>query len=192
VSRSGTSGHASGRTGTLLTVGHGTRSTDALVAVLRAGGAQRVVDVRRFPGSRRHPHFGREPLAVSLTEAGLAYDWRGEALGGRRRSVEPSRHPALRVAAFRGFADHMDTPVFRAGLAALLDEVATGPPTAVLCAETLWWRCHRRLIADAAVLAGTPVVHLVDERTRTPHVLSADARPDEEGRPVYDVGVLPA
>jgi len=176
----------------LLTVGHGTRSTDELVAVLRAGGAERVVDVRRFPASRRHPHLARGPLAAALARAGLAYDWRGETLGGRRTPVEPTRHPALRNAGFRAYADHMDTPAFRSALARLLDEVATGPAPAVLCAETLWWRCHRRLIADAAVLAGTPVVHLVDGRTQQPHLLSPDARADDDGRPVYDVGVLPA
>jgi uncharacterized protein (DUF488 family) len=176
---------------TLFTVGHGTRSTDELLAVLRSGGVGRVVDVRRFPGSRRHPHLGREPLAAALAAAGVAYDWAGEALGGRRSGVEGSRHPALRNASFRAYADHMDTSGFREALDRLLAEVRAGPPPAVLCAETLWWRCHRRLIADAALLAGTPVTHLVDERTATPHALTPDARPDDEGRPVYDVGVLP-
>lgn len=175
----------------LFTVGHGTRSTDELLAVLRSGGVGRVVDVRRFPGSRRHPHFGREALAAALAEAGVAYEWGGQELGGRRSGVEPSRHPALRNASFRAYADHMDTPAFRSALERLLDDVRAGPPAAVMCSETLWWRCHRRLIADAAVLAGTPVTHLVDERTHTPHELTRDARPDDEGRPVYDVGVLP-
>jgi uncharacterized protein (DUF488 family) len=183
--------HPSAQPHILYTVGHGTRSTDELLTVLRSGGVGRVVDVRRFPGSRRHPHLGREPLAAALAQAGVAYDWAGEALGGRRSGVEPSRHPALRNAAFRAYADHMDTPEFREALNRLLDEVRTGPPPAVLCAETLWWRCHRRLIADAAVLVGTPVTHLLDERTSKPHELSRDARPDEQGRPVYDVGVLP-
>jgi uncharacterized protein (DUF488 family) len=176
---------------TLFTVGHGTRSTDELVAVLRSGGVGRVVDVRRFPGSRRHPHLGREPLGAALAATGVSYEWPGEALGGRRSGAEPSRHPALRNAAFRAYADHMDSPEFQEALDRLLDEVRAGPPTAVMCAETLWWRCHRRLIADAAVLKGTPVTHLVDERTLTPHELSPDARRDDEGRPVYDVGVLP-
>jgi uncharacterized protein (DUF488 family) len=174
----------------LFTVGHGTRSTDELLAVLRSGGVGRVVDVRRFPGSRRHPQFGRDALAAALAAAGVGYEWAGEALGGRRSGVEPSRHPALRNASFRAYADHMDTAEFRTALARLLDEVRAGPPPAVLCAETLWWRCHRRLIADAAVLAGTPVTHLVDEKTHTAHELSKDARPDDEGRPVYDVGML--
>ncbi len=176
---------------TLFTVGHGTRSTDELLAVLRSGGVGRVVDVRRFPGSRRHPQFGREALASALAGAGIEYEWAGEALGGRRSGVDPSRHPALRNASFRAYADHMDTPEFRAALERVLGEVASWPSAAVMCAETLWWRCHRRLIADAAVLAGTPVTHLVDERTSTPHELSRDARPDDEGRPVYDVGMLP-
>ena len=175
----------------LFTVGHGTRTTDELLAVLRSGGVGRVVDVRRFPGSRRHPHLGREPLSGALAEAGVEYEWAGEALGGRRSGVDGSRHPALRNAAFRAYADHMDTPEFRSALQRLLGEVEAGPPPAVMCAETLWWRCHRRLIADAAVLAGTPVTHLVDERNHTVHELTSDARPDEEGRPVYDVGVLP-
>ena len=174
----------------LYTVGHGTRSTDELVAVLRSGGVERVVDVRRFPGSRRHPHLGRELLAPALAEAGVAYEWAGEALGGRRSGVEPSRHPALRNAAFRAYADHMDSPDFRAALDGLLEQVRAGPPTAVMCAETMWWRCHRRLIADAAVVAGTPVTHLVDERTSTRHELVREARADEQGRPVYDVGLL--
>jgi len=175
----------------LFTVGHGTRSTDELLAVLRSGGVGRLVDLRRFPGSRRHPHLAREPLSAALATAGVGYEWAGEALGGRRSGVDGSRHPALRNAAFRAYADHMDTPEFRSALERLLDEVRAGPPPAVMCAETLWWRCHRRLIADAAVLAGTPVTHLVDERTATAHELATEARPDEQGRPVYDVGVLP-
>src|SRR5215216_6276526 len=110
----------------LFTVGHGTRSTDELLAVLRSGGVGRVVDVRRFPGSRRHPHLGREPLAAALAAAEVEYEWAGEALGGRRSGVEPSRHPALRNASFRAYADHMDAPEFRDALDRLLEEVRTG------------------------------------------------------------------
>lgn len=174
---------------TLFTVGHGTRSVDELVAVAASGGVERIVDVRRFPGSRRHPHLAGEALATSLAERGVAYEWWGEALGGRRKGASPSRHPAWENASFRAYADHMDTPAFRAALGRLLDEVATGSATAVMCAETLWWRCHRRLIADAAVLLGTPVVHLVDERTHTAHQVLPAARAGDDGWPVYDVGV---
>lgn len=141
----------------LFTVGHGTRTTDELVAVLREGGVERLVDVRRFPGSRRNPHLAREALARDLP---LAYEWWGEELGGRRSAVEPTRHPEWRNAAFRAYADWMDTPVFQEALDRLLASAAS-QPTAVMCAERLWWRCHRRLIADAAVLRGAEVVHLL-------------------------------
>jgi uncharacterized protein (DUF488 family) len=173
---------------TLYTVGHGARPIAELVAVLRAHGVERLVDVRRYPASRRHPHFGREPLAASLAAAGIAYLWRGEELGGRRsRGPEPSRHPAWRNAAFQAYADYMDTPAFREALAALETEAAAAP-TAVMCAERLWWHCHRRLVADALAVRGVEVVHLLDEAKGTPHPLHESLRVDEAGRPVYDVG----
>ena len=174
---------------TLFTVGHGARTLDELVAVASSGGLGRIVDVRRFPGSRRHPHLAGEALAASLPEHGFAYEWWGESLGGRRKGAPRSRHPAWENDSFRAYADHMDTPQFRDALRRLLAEVEGGPATAVMCAETLWWRCHRRLIADAAVLLGTPVVHLVDARTHTPHPVLASARAGDDGWPVYDVGV---
>ena len=172
----------------LFTVGHGTRSTAELAAVVRASGVERLVDVRRHPGSRRHPHLGRDALAVDLPALGVAYEWWGEHLGGRRRPAAGSRHRAWRNDAFRGYADHMDTEAFRHAFGRLLVSLASAPPTAVMCAETLWWRCHRRLVADAAVLAGVEVVHLLDERTATAHPLHPAVRSDEQGRPVYDVG----
>jgi uncharacterized protein (DUF488 family) len=171
----------------LFTVGHGTRTTDELVAVLRHAGVERLVDVRRFPGSRRNPHLSREALARDLP---LAYEWWGEELGGRRSTSPQSRHPAWRNDAFRGYADWMDTPVFRQALDRLLMSAAE-QPTAVMCAETLWWRCHRRLIADAAVVGGVEVVHLLAVGQAQSHVLNEAARVDEEGRPVYDVGAQP-
>jgi uncharacterized protein (DUF488 family) len=153
---------------TLYTVGHGARTTDALVAVVASAGVEVVIDVRRFPGSRRHPHFAREALAEDLPARGVAYEWRGEELGGRRRPAEPTRHPEWRDEGFRGFADYTDTPDFHAALARLLDDAARRP-IAVMCAETLWWRCHRRLIADASLDAGTEVVHLLDVGKTQPH-----------------------
>lgn len=173
----------------LLTFGHGTATADELVALLEGAGAERLVDVRTAPGSRRHPHVRREAMAGWLGEAGVGYRWEPE-LGGFRRPDPGSVNTALRHPAFRGYADYMRTPPFWVALDRLLAEAAAAPTTA-MCSETLWWRCHRRLIADAAVLAGTPVTHLVDGRTSTPHELAREARPDEEGRPVYDVGVLP-
>jgi uncharacterized protein (DUF488 family) len=172
----------------LYTVGHGTRSSEELLAVLRSGGVGRVVDVRRFPGSRRHPHLGREPLAAALATADVGYEWAGEALGGRRSGVEASRHPALRNAAFRAYADHMASAEFAEGMAALLGH-AEAATTAVMCAESLWWRCHRRLLADAVVLTRAGAVdHVMHDGRRAPHVVTDGAR--AAGRlVVYDVGV---
>ena len=146
----------------LLTVGHGARSTDELVAVLRSAAVGRLVDVRRYPGSRRHPQFSRQAMASDLAARGVSYEWRGEELGGRRKPAEPTRHPEWIDPGFRGFADYADSPAFRAALQRLLADAAHDPPLAIMCAETLWWRCHRRLIADAVVAAGSHVVHLLD------------------------------
>ncbi|HSH59959.1 MAG TPA: DUF488 domain-containing protein [Acidimicrobiales bacterium] len=165
----------------LFTVGHGTRSVDELAAVVADAGLDRLVDVRRFPGSRRHPHLSRAGLEEGLPAFGIAYEW-CEALGGRRSRLPSSRHTAWRNDAFAGYADHMDSKEFRTAL----DDVLGRLPLAVMCAETLWWRCHRRLIADAATLAGIRVVHLLGVGKSQPHRLHEDVRRDEEGRPVYD------
>ena len=175
---------------TLYTVGHGTRSTDELVAVLRSAGIERVADVRRHPGSRRHPHLGRDALTTDLPAAGISYEWWGKELGGRRSRDPASRHPAWRVAAFQGYADHMDTAEFRDAFTRLLS-VATAVPTAVMCSETVWWRCHRRLLADAATLQGTPVLHLLSPTNHAPHPLHPEVRAGDDGWPVYDAGQAP-
>jgi uncharacterized protein (DUF488 family) len=172
--------------GTVCTVGHGARPIEAFLAVLRQAGVEVLVDIRRYPGSRRHPQFGREQLAVAVREAGIGYEWQGEALGGRRPRSRRSRHTALREAAFVGYADHMDTPTFRAAVDALIER-ATRQRPAVMCAETVWWHCHRMLVADALVLRGASVVHLLDVGRRQPHRLSATVRPGDDGWPVYDV-----
>lgn len=174
---------------TVYTVGHGTRTTEELAEVLRAAGVTRLVDVRRFPASRRHPHFARAALEVTLPELGVAYEWRGEELGGRRTRREvagPTRHPAWRNEGFRYYADYMDTPGFRAALAEV-ERVAAAQALAVMCAETLWWKCHRRLISDALVVDGLDVVHLIGPGESQPHKLHPALRV-EDGRPVYDVG----
>lgn len=153
----------------VLSVGHGARTVDDFVATVRAGGAEGVVDVRRFPGSRRHPHFGREALADGLAAAGLAYHWL-PGLGGRRRGGPgPSPNPAWQVDAFRHYADYMDTDEFAAALHDLL-AIAAARPTAMMCAETHPSQCHRRLIADKLVVLGHEVVHLVTPTRREPHV----------------------
>jgi uncharacterized protein (DUF488 family) len=174
---------------TIFTVGHGTRAASELVATLHDAGIGRLVDVRRFPGSRRNRHFAREALERWIPDAGISYEWRGEDLGGRRSSAKsPTRHPAWRNAGFGSYADYMDTPRFAAALEQLEQDAAHPPPLAIMCAETLWWRCHRRLISDALTLGGHEVVHLVRVGERQPHKLHPAVRADETGRPVYDVG----
>jgi uncharacterized protein (DUF488 family) len=173
----------------IYTVGHGNRSVDELCSTLEGPGVGRLADVRRYPGSRRHPQFGASALDAALAGRGVAYQWWGEELGGRRRGAgSASRHPAWRDPGLRAFADHMDTMAFRQALGGLLDCAAAGPPVAIMCAETLWWRCHRRLIADALVVRGAPVVHLLAQGRSQPHVLHPSLRVGDDGWPVYDVG----
>ncbi|MDP9067380.1 MAG: DUF488 domain-containing protein [Actinomycetota bacterium] len=172
----------------LFTVGHGTRTTEELIAVLQEAGVDVLVDVRRYPGSRRHPHFAREALEHSLPVAGISYDWRGEALGGRRDPVPGSPNIAWRVDAFRGYADHMASAEFRSGLRELEDRATAGVRQAIMCAETVWWRCHRRLIADTLVAHGHEVIHLGMGRDSA-HELHQAARRDDRGVLIYDIGV---
>ena len=134
----------------------------------------RIADVRRFPASRRHPHFAREQLAPFLHARGVDYRWMPE-LGGRRSAREDSVHTGWRVAAFRGYADYMDTPEFAAAFAALT-ALARERRTAVMCAESLWWQCHRRLIADALVADGHEVIHIESVEKASPHRLIDPAR----------------
>lgn len=171
----------------VFTIGHGARPADALVAVLTEAGVTVVVDVRRFPGSRRHPQFGQEALAGRLAAAGIGYEWQGGALGGRRSATAGSRHSALRHAAFAGYADHMDSDEFRAAVGALVARARAGERPAVMCAETLWWRCHRMLIADALTMRGASVAHLLRVGERQSHRPHATMRRGLDGWPVYDV-----
>jgi uncharacterized protein (DUF488 family) len=173
----------------IYTIGHGTRSLDDLVAVLHWAGVQLLIDVRRWPGSRRHPHFDRESLEHVLPDQGVGYEWRGETLGGRRgRSKTATRHPAWQNASFQSYADHMDSEDFRASIRQL-EERSSEVVEAVMCAETLWWKCHRRLISDALVLRGMGVVHLMKVGSREAHKLHPNVRRDSGGWPVYDVNV---
>ena len=173
----------------LLTLGHGTASAEELVALLDQAGVKRLVDVRTAPGSRRHPHVRREAMAGWLGAAGVAYRWEPE-LGGRRKPVPGSVNHALRHPGFRGYADHMRTPAFWAALDRLLAEAAAAPTT-VMCAETLWWRCHRRLLADAAVLVRGAEVRHLDHRGRLePHRPTDGVRRDGDLL-AYDLGATP-
>ena len=172
----------------IWTVGHGARSLDEFVAILGAADIQALADVRLLPGSRRHPHFGAESLEVALRQIGIAYVHLPE-LGGRREPRADSPHRALRVAAFRGYADHMSTAEFARGYERLT-VLARTSRTAVMCAETLWWRCHRRLISDRLTVDGWTVTHLFAPGKSEPHVLWNVAR-TLDGHLVYDEGTLP-
>ena len=171
----------------IFTVGHGTRTLGELLEVLKNAEIDLLVDVRRFPGSRRHPHFARESLAATLPEAGVDYEWRGEAMGGRRNPVPETPNVVWRVKAFRGYADHMFTEEFQSALKEL-EERAASTRQAVMCSETLWWRCHRRLISDALVADGHQVTHLGMGRVDS-HKLNEAARRTDDGLLIYDVGV---
>jgi uncharacterized protein (DUF488 family) len=133
-----------------------------------------VVDVRRFPGSRRQPQFGQEPLRRALAENGIAYRWI-EALGGRRRPRPDSPNIAWRNASFRGYADYIAGAEFAGGLSELL-EVAGGLRTSMMCAEAVWWRCHRALISDVLCVRGVEVMHIMDETHAVAHPYTSPAR----------------
>lgn len=178
----------------IYTVGHSTRSLDELVAVLAEAGVTRIVDVRAFPMSRRHPQFNREALAAALPARGVDYRHM-PALGGRRgaRKDAPSRNELWRVEAFRNYADYAETPAFRTAIDALV-ACATERPTAVMCAEAVWWQCHRRLIADYLLARGLTVVHLLGAGQRQEGALTPGADPQGDGTiwyPAPQPGLLP-
>ena len=169
----------------VFTVGHGTRSSEAFAGLLLDAEVSTLIDIRRFPGSRRHPQFGRDALAAALREERIGYEWQGDALGGRRSGRPDSRHTALRNRSFSGYADHMDSPEFRTAVDALIARADVERPS-IMCAETLWWRCHRMLVADALVMRGATVIHLLERGERQPHRLTAAVRQGDDGWPVYD------
>lgn len=171
----------------LLTLGHGTATAEELSALIRGARIEALVDVRSIPKSRRHPQFWREEMARWIPEeTASSYRWE-PALGGFRPVDRTSPNVALRHPSFRAYADYMETPAFAFALDELLAQ-AVGVTTAVMCSETLWWRCHRRLIADAAVLLrGEPVQHLMHDGKLHPHVPTAGARVTAEGTLRYDV-----
>jgi uncharacterized protein (DUF488 family) len=159
---------------TVWTLGHSTRPIDEFLALLAAHQIELVADVRRFPGSRRLPQFTRAALEESLVAHGIAYHW-FPALGGRRRPDPASTNSAWRNASFSAYADHLATEEFANGLFELL-MAAHGLRTALMCAEVLWWRCHRRLIADVLTSLGVTVIHVRDRHLADVHRLIAPAR----------------
>ena len=165
----------------MLTVGHGTHEADDFAALLRGAGVANLVDIRTAPGSRRYPWFARDALASWLPDAGIAYAHERD-LGGFRKPLPDSPNAGWRNTSFRGYADHMRTPEFWAAL----DRVLALPDVAVMCSESVWWRCHRRLVADAAaVVRGVSVEHLMPGGKVSPH------RPTEGVRRDGDLLVYP-
>ena len=160
---------------TLYTIGHSTRTLDELVSALQAHGIETLVDIRAFPMSRRLPHFNRESLESELPKHGIRYIWM-RSLGGYRKGKRPdSPHTALRSASFRNYADYTLTPEFEKAMDELL-EIAQKSRTAYMCAERIYFRCHRMIVSDWLVAHGHEVLHIDDEKPARPHKLTAEAR----------------
>ena len=170
----------------IYTIGHSTRELGEFLRLLAAHRVTQVVDVRRYPASRRHPQFARDALATALGEIGVGYRHEPD-LGGRRSARRDSVNTAWRSAAFRGYADYMETPAFEDALARLR-ELARARPTAILCAEAVPWRCHRQLIADVLVARGEEVGHILGATRVEPHHLSTHAEVLPGGRLRYPAG----
>ena len=158
----------------IWTIGHSTRTGEQFNEMLIAHGIEVLVDVRTFPGSRRYPQFNKSVLSESLASAGIDYQHEPR-LGGRRAPRKDSHNSAWRNAMFRGYADHMETNEFDAAIKELL-ELAKANRVAVMCAESLWWKCHRSLIADYLKAAGHTVLHIIDEKKTEEHPFTSAAR----------------
>jgi uncharacterized protein (DUF488 family) len=168
---------------TIYTIGHSTRTIDEFIALLKEQGIDLLVDIRRFPGSKRYPHFGKEELPRHLEAAGISY-LHEEAFGGRRDARPDSEHRAWRNAQFRGYADHMDTPEFQAALDRLFQRAETSKQV-LMCAEAVPWRCHRQLTADAVVARGARVLDIINSGEPSEHKLHKEAQVREDGTVVY-------
>lgn len=167
----------------IYTLGHSTRGIDEFLALLHEHGIVCLVDVRRFPTSKRYPHFAKQALEASLGAAGIEYTHEPD-MGGYRKPRPDSPNTAWRVAGFRGYADHMDTAEFQAALQRVIERAGRAP-TAIMCAEITHRRCHRQLISDALVARGLEVIHTLGPGKIQPHALTPHARVLENGRLVY-------
>ena len=170
-----TNSNLSDRAPRIWTIGHSTRKIDIFLSLLKENGIKLVADVRMYPGSKRYPQFGREALANSLGEAGIGYEHFPE-LGGRRKAKPNSKNTAWRNEMFRGYADYMETEEFRKGADRLVDLANDAGRTAIMCAEALWWRCHRALISDYLKARGIEVMHIIDANKSDPHPYTSAAR----------------
>lgn len=168
---------------TIFTVGHSTRTLETLVALLARHSVRQLIDIRTVPRSRRNPQFDTDALSAALPRFGIEYAHL-PGLGGLRHARRDSTNTAWQNASFRGYADYMATDAFRQALDELLAAAARAP-TAVMCAEAVWWRCHRRLVADALTVRGVEVRHIVGEGLAERHVLTEFARVGEDRRLSY-------
>lgn len=159
---------------TVWTIGHSTRSAEEFGAILKAHEIEVLVDVRMFPGSRRYPQFNKEALSAALAKLGIEYKHEPR-FGGRRTPRADSHNTAWRNASFRAYADHMEGDEFRKAVEELL-ELAASRRTTVMCAEALWWRCHRSLISDYVKAAGHHVVHILGESKTEDHPFTSAAK----------------
>jgi uncharacterized protein (DUF488 family) len=158
----------------IWTIGHSTRSIEEFLSLLAGSGIQAIADVRSFPGSRKYPQYGKEALSATLMAHAISYHWL-PGLGGRRRASSDSPNTAWRNASFRGYADYMSSQEFARGLEQLL-KVSNTAPTAIMCSEAVWWRCHRSMIADALCVRGLEVVHILDAKHSVVHPMTSPAR----------------
>jgi len=158
----------------LWTIGHSNRSLDEFLAMLATFEVEVLADVRRFPGSRKHPHFNQEQLAASVTAASIAYEFFPE-LGGRRKPRPDSPNTAWRNESFRAYADYMETDEFHAGIDRL-STLAENRRVAIMCSEAVWWRCHRSLISDYLKSHGVEVRHIMSPTKSEPHPYTSAAR----------------
>lgn len=165
----------------LYTIGHSNQPLEAFLDLLDTHGIRLLADIRRYPGSRKWPWFGRDSLPDSLAAKGIAYR-HFPALGGRRSPTPDSPNGAWRVPQFQAYADYMDTPEFREALDSLLALVPEGP-VAVMCAEALPWRCHRNLLSDAVLARGVPVFHILGSGPLRPHAFPDFAKVNRKARP---------
>jgi uncharacterized protein (DUF488 family) len=158
----------------IWTIGHSTRSMDEFLTILHSFSISMLVDIRNFPGSKRYPHFNKEAMQVSLPAGGINY-FHMKELGGRRQPLPGSLNTAWRNAAFRGYADYMETEVFKEAIEKL-ERIALKERTAYMCSEAVWWSCHRALLSDRLKLAGWKVWHIMNTAKATEHPFTAPAR----------------
>jgi len=159
----------------MWTIGHSTRAIDEFILLLEKNEIKLLVDVRAWPGSKRYPQFNKDALAESLNAHGIRYEHFPE-LGGKRKSKPDSRNTAWRNASFRGYADYMETEQFQKGVQRLFDVAAEAGPSAIMCAEAVWWRCHRSLIADYLKTRGVEVLHILGPNKVEPHPYTSAAQ----------------